>query len=60
MSMTDTVADMLTRIRNAQRSKLITVIMPYSRLKEAVLKVLKAEGYIKAYEVSEVEGKQSI
>ena len=44
--MTDPVADMLTRIRNAQRAKSHEVIMPSSKLKVAVAEVLKEEGYI--------------
>ncbi len=55
MSMTDTIADMLTRIRNGQKSKLITVSLPYSKMKCAVLDVLKGEGYIKDYQVTELK-----
>lgn len=51
MSMTDNIADMLTRIRNGQKSKLITISLPGSKIKCAVLKVLQEEGYIKGYEV---------
>jgi len=51
MSMSDPLADMLTRIRNGQKSKLITVMCPYSRMKESILKVLKEEGYISSYSV---------
>mgnify|MGYP000741757326 CR=1 FL=1 len=43
---TDPIADMLTRIRNGQKSKLLSVSMPLSKLKLAVLNVLKAEGFI--------------
>lgn len=50
MSMTDNIADMLTRIRNAQKSKLLKVSMPASKLKCAVLEVLKNEGYVASYE----------
>jgi ribosomal protein S8 len=46
MSMTDNIADMLTRIRNGQKSKLLNVVLPVSNLKCAVLEVLKGEGYI--------------
>lgn len=46
MSMTDPVADMLTRIRNAQMAEKISVTMPSSKLKTAIAKVLKDEGYI--------------
>lgn len=49
MSMTDPLADMLTRIRNGQKSKLISVSCAYSKMKESVLKVLKEEGYISSY-----------
>lgn len=51
MSMTDTIADMLTRIRNAQKSKLVTMLVPYSKMKCAILDVLKEEGYIASYSV---------
>lgn len=49
--MTDTIADMLTRIRNAQSTKLLSALMPCSKIKLDILKVLKAEGYIKNYNV---------
>lgn len=52
--MTDTISDMLTRIRNASRVTLPTVEMPYSKMKESIAKILKAEGYVA--EVA-VEGK---
>lgn len=51
MSMQDTVADMLTRIRNAQMSRKQTVAMPASKLKLSLAKVLQAEGYIASSEV---------
>ncbi len=44
--MTDTIADMLTRIRNASRAGLETTQIPYSKLKENILKVLQAEGFV--------------
>jgi len=50
MSMSDTLGDMLTRIRNAQRAKKSEVVSPASRLRENVLEVLKREGYIAGYE----------
>ena len=50
MSMSDTLGDMLTRIRNAQRAKKSEVVSPASRLRESVLEVLKKEGYIEGYE----------
>ena len=49
MSMTDSIADMLTRIRNAQKSKLMSISMPCSKIKCAILDVLQKEGYIKKY-----------
>ncbi len=49
MSWSDPIADMLTRIRNAQRAGLKTVDMPGSRLKADIARVLKAEGYIQDY-----------
>lgn len=50
MSMQDTVADMLTRIRNAQLARKQTVAMPVSKLKTAIAKVLLDEGYISSVE----------
>jgi len=47
--MSDNIADMLTRIRNGQKSKLLNVSLPLSILKCAVLDVLKSEGYIDDY-----------
>ncbi|MCA1788629.1 MAG: 30S ribosomal protein S8 [Thioalkalivibrio sp.] len=44
--MTDPIADLLTRVRNAQRAQKKTVAMPYSRTKEALLKVFADEGYV--------------
>jgi len=49
MSMTDPIADMLTRIRNGQKARKVSVSMPASKAKEAVAKVLKQEGYITDY-----------
>jgi small subunit ribosomal protein S8 len=46
MSMSDPIADMLTRIRNAQQAQKSSVAMPSSKLKVAIAKVLKSEGYI--------------
>jgi small subunit ribosomal protein S8 len=57
MSMTDPVADMLTRIRNAQQAKKSDVTMPSSKVKLSIANVLKNEGYIATYNVSEVDGK---
>ncbi len=47
MGMTDPIADMLTRIRNASRARHQRVAVPWSRLKESILKVLIEEGYLK-------------
>ncbi|WP_027009598.1 30S ribosomal protein S8 [Conchiformibius kuhniae] len=52
MSMHDPISDMLTRIRNAQRSNKTSVAMPSSKLKCAIAKVLKEEGYIEDFSVS--------
>jgi len=52
MSMQDPIADMLTRIRNAQRAGHETVAMPNSKLKVAIAKLLQDEGYIAGFEVS--------
>lgn len=50
MTMQDPVADMLTRIRNAQMVRMKTVTMPNSKLKRAICNVLAEEGYIESYE----------
>lgn len=61
MSMQDPLADMLTRIRNAQMAEKTVVSMPSSKLKAAVAKVLKDEGYIADFQVSgEVKQQLSI
>jgi small subunit ribosomal protein S8 len=49
MSMTDPIADMLTRIRNGQTARKVSVAMPASKAKEAVANVLKDEGYIAGF-----------
>ena len=59
MVMTDPIADMLTRIRNANQAKHESVEMPASRLKLEILNVLKNEGYISEYEKVE-DGKQGV
>jgi small subunit ribosomal protein S8 len=51
MSMSDPIADMLTRIRNAQMVEKAAVVMPSSKLKVAIAQVLKDEGYIDGYAV---------
>jgi len=60
MSMTDPVADMLTRIRNAQMAEKVSVAMPSSKLKIAIAGVLKDEGYIDDFAVRESEGKAQL
>jgi small subunit ribosomal protein S8 len=57
MSMSDPIADLLTRVRNAQMAKLPTVAMPSSKIKVAISKVLQDEGYIAGYKVEENGGK---
>jgi len=57
MSMTDPIADMLTRIRNAQQANKVDVKMPSSKVKISIAKVLEDEGYISSFNVSDVEGK---
>lgn len=53
MSMSDPIADMLTRIRNAQATHKKTVVMPSSKVKVGIAEVLKDEGYITDFKVSE-------
>jgi len=60
MSMSDPIADMLTRIRNAQGVQKTTVAMPSSKVKVAIANVLKDEGYIDDFVVSEAEGKTEL
>lgn len=52
MSMSDPIADLLTRIRNAQMAGKPTVVCPSSKIKQAILDVLKSEGYIAGYSIS--------
>jgi small subunit ribosomal protein S8 len=56
MSMSDPIADMLTRIRNAQRVEKTEVAMPSSKLKVAIAQVLRDEGYIEDYKVDSGAG----
>ena len=60
MSMSDPIADMLTRIRNAQSAEKTEVVMPSSKLKIAIAKVLKDEGYIEDFASREAEGKPEL
>ena len=59
MHITDTIADLLTRIRNASTAKHDTVDVPASNMKKAIADILLAEGYIKSVQVIE-DGKQGI
>ena len=56
MTMTDPIADMLTRLRNANQAYHDEVSMPYSKLKAGVAEILKQEGYITSFEVEDREG----
>jgi small subunit ribosomal protein S8 len=56
--MTDPIADMLTRLRNASAARHPTVVMPASKLKIEIARVLREEGYIRGYEVQEDQGKR--
>jgi len=60
MSMSDPIADMFTRIRNAQRVDKQSVSMPSSKLKVAIAAVLKDEGYIDSYQVNGNDGKPQL
>lgn len=60
MSMSDPISDMLTRIRNAQMAEKATVAMPSSKLKVAIAKVLKDEGYVDDFAVRENDGKPQL
>jgi small subunit ribosomal protein S8 len=60
MSMTDPIADFLTRIRNGQTSGKTEVVVPASKLKVAIAKVLKEEGYIEDYSSTVNDGKATL
>ena len=60
MSMSDPIADMLTRIRNAQQVEKVSVSMPSSKVKVAIAKVLKDEGYIEDFAVRGEAGKPEL
>ncbi len=60
MSMSDPIADMLTRIRNGQHAEKAQVSMPASKQKAAIAKVLKDEGYILDYSVADEDGKPTL
>ena len=59
MQITDTIADMLTRIRNANSAKHDSVDIPASNMKKAIAQILVDEGYVKSYNVIE-DGKQGV
>ena len=59
MQMSDVIADMLTRIRNASDAKHATVDIPASNVKKSIADILVAEGYVKSYQVIE-DGKQGV
>ncbi len=60
MTMSDPIADMLTRIRNANAAKHDTVDIPASKMKEAIAEILFKEGYIKKYTIEEIDGLKAI
>ena len=60
MSMSDPIADMLTRIRNAQSAEKPSVAMPASKVKAAIAQVLKDEGYVEDFAVRELEGRPTL
>ena len=60
MNMKDPIADMLTRIRNAQMTEKATVSMPSSKVKIAIAKVLQDEGYIDGFKVASEESKPQL
>ncbi|WP_353509986.1 30S ribosomal protein S8 [Intrasporangium sp.] len=60
MTMTDPIADMLTRVRNANSAHHDTVSMPYSKLKKNIAEILQAEGYIASWKVEEAEVGQTL
>ena len=59
MQITDTIADLLTRIRNANSAKHATVDVPASNVKKAITQILVDEGYVKGFQIIE-DGKQGI
>jgi small subunit ribosomal protein S8 len=60
MAVNDPIGDLLTRIRNAQMRSKGKVTSPSSKLRESVLEVLKSEGYIRGYSVTEREGRSEL
>jgi small subunit ribosomal protein S8 len=60
MSMSDPISDMLTRIRNAQSVQKASVLIPASKVKTGIARVLKNEGYIADFRDSELDGKPAL
>ena len=60
MSMTDPIADMLTRIRNGQKALKTEVRMPASKVKASIAEVLREEGYIKEFDIEEQGSKRQL
>jgi small subunit ribosomal protein S8 len=60
MSMSDPIADLLTRIRNAQMVAKTSVTVPASKVKVAIVQVLKDEGYIDGFKISNADGKSDL
>ena len=60
MTMTDPIADMLTRVRNANSAHHDVVSMPYSKLKKNIAEILEAEGYIASWKIEEAEVGQTL
>lgn len=60
MSMTDPIADMLTRIRNGLSANKAEVVMPASKVKKSIAQVLKDEGYINDFSVQDIDGKANL
>jgi small subunit ribosomal protein S8 len=60
MSMSDPISDMLTRIRNAQEVQKAKVVIPASKVKTGIARVLKEEGYINDFQDAELDGKPAL
>jgi len=60
MSMSDPIADMLTRIRNGQQARKVSVSMPAAKLKSSVAKVLQDEGFIGDFTTESIDGKPTL
>ena len=60
MNITDPIADMLTRIRNANKLRYEEVSLPSSKIKEGIAEILKNQGFIESYSVSEENGKKTL